>query len=447
LSMDVPETRYVGLGNADVAYQVFGDGSRDILFSTGIGQSIEMFWQWPPNAEHLRRLASFSRVIFFDRRGTGLSDSMGRNALPTWEEWAEDMAAVLDAAGSRQAAVCAWLDVGPTAMLFAAMHPERVDALVLVNTAARLLQDTDYPIGLSSETIDAISAAIAEAWGTADQAAIGTPSMAGNPEWARFLAATNRASMTPRTAAAQANYVMRSNDVRQALPLIGVPTLVLHTVDNEIVPIECGRYIAQHLPDATLIELPGGDLGPWAHLPTLADEIGRFLTGEQPAVEIDRILTTMLFTDIVGSTERAATLGDERWRTLLDSHDRVVRDQLRRFRGAEIKTTGDGFLASFDGPARAIRCAREIVHATAGLGLDIRIGIHTGECEVRGGDDLGGLAVHIAARVSALAEPRQILVSRTVVDLVAGSGIDFADRGEHDLKGVPGTWQLYSITP
>jgi class 3 adenylate cyclase len=326
------------------------------------------------------------------------------------------------------------------------MHPERVDALVLVNTAARLLEDTDYPIGVSSEAIDAFSAAVGQTWGTAAQVTLAAPSLTDDAEWVRFLASMGRASMTPRTAAAQADYVMRSNDVRQALPLIHAPTLVLHTVENTVVPIECGRYIAEQIPDATLIELPGSDLGPAAHLSTLADEIGRFLTGEQPAVEIERILTTVVFTDIVGSTERAAALGDERWHALLDAHDRLVREQLRRFRGTEINTTGDGFLISFDGPARAIRCAREIVDATFGLGLAIRIGIHTGECETRG-DDLGGLAVHIAARVSATADPGEILISRTVVDLVAGSGLEFTHRGDHDLKGVPGTWRLYSVTP
>jgi class 3 adenylate cyclase/pimeloyl-ACP methyl ester carboxylesterase len=440
--VDLPETNFAELGSADVAYQVFGEGSRDLLLSTGFGQSIEVFWQWPSNAEYLWRLASFSRVIFFDRRGMGLSDSMGRDTLPTWEEWAEDMTAVLDAAGSDRATVCGSLDVGPTAMLFAAMHPERVDGLVLVNTAARLLRDADYPIGISSEAIDAFTAVFPNTWGTADQVAIAAPSMVGDPEFARWFARMNRASMTPRTAAAQADYVMRV-DVRQSLSLIHVPTLVLHTAENAVIPIECGRYIAQHLPDATLIELPGGDLQP-SYLPALADEIVRFVTGEQPTVEIDRILTTILFTDIVGSTEQAATLGDERWRTMLDAHDRRVREELRRFRGTEINTTGDGFLVSFDGPARAIRCARELIDATAGLDLLIRIGIHTGECEVRG-DDLGGLAVHIAARVSAFAEPQEILVSRTVVDLVAGSGIEFADRGERDLKGVPGRWRLHSV--
>jgi class 3 adenylate cyclase len=247
--------------------------------------------------------------------------------------------------------------------------------------------------------------------------------------------------MTPRTAAAQFDYVVRTNDVRKALPLIQVPTLVFNVQENPVVPIECGHYLAAHIRDATLVELPGGALAPWAH-ETLADEVTRFLTGEQPVVEIERVLTTVLFTDIVGSTEQAAALGDHRWRALLDSHDRLVREQIRRFRGREVKTTGDGFLVSFDGPARAIRCSQAIVAGAAELGVDFRIGLHTGECEVRG-EDLGGLAVHIAARVSALTGPQEILVSRTVVDLVAGSGIDFEDRGEHELKGVPGSWRLY----
>jgi class 3 adenylate cyclase/alpha-beta hydrolase superfamily lysophospholipase len=443
---DVPETRYVTVGDADVAYQVFGKGPPDLLYAGGMGSHIEVYWQWPPFAEQMRRLGSFSRVILFDRRGAGLSDAVSLKALPTWEEWAEDMTAVLDAAWSSRAAVFGWLDAGPPAMLFAAMHPERVSALVLVNTAARTLQDSDYPIGLSNETVDALGSYVATTWGTADLASIGTPGASRDAEWVRFLAAAQRASMTPKTAASQFDYVVRTSDVRWALPLVQVPTLVFHCQDNPVVPIGFGRYLVEHIPNSTLVELPGSDLGPSAphNERIVTDEITRFLTGEQPSVDIERVLTTLVFTDIVGSTEEAAALGDQQWHDLLDSHDRLVREQIRRFRGVEIKTTGDGFLISFDGPARAIRCCQAIVESTAELGVEVRFGMHTGECEVRG-DDLGGLAVHIAARVSALAAPNEVLVSGTVKDLVVGSGIRFVDRGEHELKGVPGTWKLFAV--
>ena len=429
-----------------MAYQIYGNGPIDLLAVGGLGNHIELIWQLPPFVGYLQRLASIGRVILFDRRGTGLSDPVSRNAMPTWEDWAEDMGAILDAAGSSRAAVLAGLDAGPPAMLFAAMHPARVSALILTNTAARLLQGADYPIGISSDTIDALVKAVGATWGTEEYVSVVTPEFARDPEWARLLATVHRSSMTPRTAAAQADYTLRTSDVRWALPLIQAPTLVLHTEGNSIVPVECARYLIDHIPDATLIEQTGRDL---IFLRSgdqpVADEIIRFVTGEQPIVEIERILTTVLFTDIVESTEQAATLGDQRWRALLDSHDRLVREQIGRFRGTEVKTTGDGFLVSFDGPARAIRCSRAIVDGLNALGIDSRLGLHTGECEVRG-DDLGGIAVHIAARVSALADPGEILVSSTIKDLVVGSGITFEDRGRHELKGVPGAWELFAVT-
>lgn len=429
-----------------MAYQVFGNGPPDLLYAGGMGSHIEVYWQWPPFAEQMRRLSSFSRVILFDRRGAGLSDPVARNAMPTWEDWAEDMTAVLKAAWSDRAAVFGWLDAGPPAMLFSAMHPERVSALVLVNTAARTLVDTDYAIGLSPETIDALRSFVASAWGTTEFASIGTPGVARDPEWVRLLATAQRASMTPRAAAAQFDYVVRTSDVRWALPLIQVPTLVLHALGNPVVPIELGRFLAEHIPGASLVELPGADLGPTAprNQKSITDEVTRFLTGDQPTVEVDRVLTTVLFTDIVQSTDTAAALGDTHWRALLDSHDRLVREEIRRFRGTEVKTTGDGFLVSFDGPARAIRCAQAIVSHSGDLGIGLRMGLHTGECEVRG-QDLGGLAIHIAARVSALAGPSEIFVSATVKDLVIGAGIEFEDRGDYELRGVPGTWRLFSV--
>ena len=442
--MEAPETRYVAVGDSDVACQVVGDGPLDLLYCYGMGSHIELFWEIPAAAEFLTRLTAFSRLIFFDRRGTGASDGVSRNAMPTWEEWTEDIVAVLDAVESKRTAILASLDAGPIAILFAAMHPEMVSALILLNTAARYLEADDYPIGASPEAVEAIVELLATGWGTPDQTRLFNPSLADDAENVRLFAKMIRSSVTPRTAAAQYNYILRSVDVRHALPLIQAPTKVLHVSDSPFLPIAHGQYLADHIDGAIFKELPGGDLGPNPATYFLVDEVAEFLTGERPVVEVERILTTVLFTDIVGSTAQAASLGDQRWRSLLDTHDRTVREQLRQFRGREINTTGDGFVASFDGPARAIRCARAIAEATERLGVQLRVGLHTGECEVRG-DDLGGLAVHIAARVGALASPEEVLVSGTVKDLVVGSGIEFTERGEHELKGVPGSWKLFAV--
>jgi class 3 adenylate cyclase/pimeloyl-ACP methyl ester carboxylesterase len=439
--MDRPKTRYVAVGDADVAYQVLGDGSLDLLFCYGLGSHIEFNWQVPVVAEFLDRLASLFRLIIFDRRGTGASDGVPRTAVPTLEDWTEDIAAVLDATGSQRTAILATIDTGPIAILYAAMHPERVSALVLLNTFARFIEADDYPIGASPEALDAFVEMVAAAWGTPEFLALANPS--ADSEFLHLTSQVLRASATPRTAAAQYNNVLR-NDVREVLPLVQVPTLVLHVKEQPASPVDLGRYLAEHIDGATFVELPGGDLSftPANHV--VVDEVVEFLTGERPVIEVERILSTVLFTDIVASTERAASLGDRRWRSLLDAHDRAVREQLRRFRGREINTTGDGFVASFDGPARAIRCAQAIIEVAGKLGVELRAGLHTGECEVRG-DDLGGLAVHIAARVGALAAPGEVLVSGTVKDLVVGSGIEFAERGENALKGVPGSWKLFAV--
>jgi class 3 adenylate cyclase len=440
--MEAPETRYVAVGNADVAYQIVGDGPGDLLFCYGLGSHIEYNWQAPSFAAAFTRLASLSRLILFDRRGTGASDGVAQNALPTWEEWTDDIAAVLDAAGSESTAIFAAVDAGPIAMLYTAMHPERVTGLALWNTSARFMEADDYKFGASSEAVDGLVEVMSSGWGKPGFMALLAPS--ADPDFLALAAQVSRASATPRTAAAQYSYILR-RDIRHVLPLVQVPTLILHGRENAFLPIEHGRYLAEHIDGASFVEVPGGDVTFTPASSWIVDEVAEFLTGERPAVEVERILTTVLFTDIVGSTAQVATLGDQRWRSLLDSHDRAVRDQLRRFRGREINTTGDGFVASFDGPARAIRCAQAINDAVTTLGIDLRVGLHTGECEVRG-DDLGGLAVHVAARVAALASATEILVSGIVKDLVVGSDIDFSDRGEHELKGVPGVWKLFSVT-
>ena len=439
--MGHPETRYVAVGDADVAYQVVGDGP-DLLFCYGLGSHIEFNWQVPLVAEFLDRLASRFRLIVFDRRGTGASDGVPRSSVPTIEEWTEDVAAVLDAAGSERAAILATLDTGPIAILYAAMHPERVHALVLMNTFARYVEADDYPIGVPADVVDAFLEVFAAEWGTMQLLAMANPG--ADREFLERTAPVTRASATPRTAAAQWGNMLR-HDVRHVLPLVQAPTLVLHVSEQLFTPLDHGRYLAEHIDGSRFVQLPGGDLSWTSGNQVVADEVAEFLTGQRPEVEVDRILTTVLFTDIVGSTEHAASVGDARWRRELDAHDRAVREELRRFRGREINTTGDGFVAAFDGPARAVRCARAIVEATGRLGLRLRAGLHTGECEVRG-DDLGGLAVHIAARVASRAGDGEILVSGTVKDLVAGSELVFTDRGAHALQGVPDRWHLFALS-
>jgi class 3 adenylate cyclase/alpha-beta hydrolase superfamily lysophospholipase len=442
---ELPETRYVSVGDADVAYEALGDGPPDLLLFNGLGSHLELAWQVPDWSEFLTRMASLGRLVVFDRRGTGMSDGVPRDAIPTWEDLAEDAGSVLDAVGSTRAVILAQAETGPMALLFAAMHPQRVAALVLVSTYARYQVADDYPIGVSSEDIDAIVTMVQAEWGTPEAVRLAMPSRADDAEYLERVSTMLRSSATPRTAAAQYDYLLRRLDVRPALPLIQVPTLVLNARDSVLFPAVQGRYLADHIEGAKFVELTGPDFGFNADNPAaIAGEIAEFLTGERP-VEIERILATVLFSDIADSTATAASLGDRRWRSLLDAHDRAVREQLRRFHGQEINTTGDGFIASFDGPARAIRCAEAILEATRALGIEVRAALHTGECDIRG-QDLGGLAVHIAARVADRACPGEVTVSGTVKDLVAGSGIEFSDRGDHELKGVPGTWRLFAVS-
>ena len=439
--MVAPETRYVSVGDAQVAYQVAGTGAEDFVYCYPLGAQVDAFWD-TTGAAFLRGLLGVYRVIVFDRRGSGASDPVPLNAIPTWEDLAEDLTAVLDDVGSERAVVMGEFETGPVAILFAAMHPERVSHLILDNTTAKYLWADDYPIGVSSEVADTIVAAAAAGWGSEAFVRQMLPSYANDAEVIASYARMMRASATPRSAAAQYEYFNRNVDVRDFLSVVQAPTLIFHAADSFLYPVEHGRYLAEHIPNARLFEYPGADLAP-PDQDKGTSLVIELLTGERP-VDVDRVLTTVLFTDIVGSTEQAAALGDQRWHALLDTHDRTVREQVRRFKGREIKTIGDGFLVAFDGPARAIRCAEAINARMKTLALDLRIGLHTGECEVRG-NDLGGLAVHIAARIGSLATAGEILVSSTVKDLVIGSGIEFTERGEFDLKGVPGPWKLFAV--
>jgi class 3 adenylate cyclase len=367
-----------------------------------------------------------------------------RNAIPTWEEWTEDIESVLNAVGSEQTSILATVDGGPIAILYAAAHPERVTSLVLFNTTARYLVADDYPIGFTPEALEFVIDFLRTHWGTPEFLSLAGAAGPEDPVRRDALARLFRSSVTPRTAAAQYDYLLRNLDVRPVLPLLGAPTLVLSADNPSFLPMAHGRYVAEHIEGSKFVALPGDDMLIFSQQDPIFDEVAEFLTGTRPVTDIDRVLVSVLFTDIVGSTERAASLGDQRWRSLLDRHDQIVREQLRIFRGREVNTTGDGFVASFDGPARAIRCGQVIIDATRALGIELRMGLHTGECEVRG-NDLGGLAVHIAARVGSLASPSEVLVSGTVKDLVVGSGIEFNDRGDHVLKGVPGSWKLYAV--
>jgi class 3 adenylate cyclase len=442
-----PSTRYVTVGDAEVAYQVIGDGPVDLVYHHGLCH-VDLQWDIRAEAAFNEHLASFARVVLFDRRGTGASERGTASQVPTWEDWSEDLRGVLDAAGIESTAVFAEAEAGATAVLFAATHPGRVRALVLANTAARYAESPEYPLGLSQAEIELLVSNTTDGWGSTDawmdSLRSAFPRLALDESEIRALARLCRAAATPRLARTVFRYIYEQLDVRDALPLVQVPTLVIH---NQAQHREAfARYLAHHITDAQVIGVEGEDYLFFAgDYEPVINEVAAFLTGEPPHVEIDRVLTTVMFTDIVDSTRVAAELGDQRWHALLDSHDRVVRDQLRRFRGEEVNTTGDGFVARFDGPARGVRCALAITQDVRELGIEIRSGLHTGECELRDGD-IAGVAVHVAARISSRAAPSDVLVSRTVADLVAGSGLRFSDRGDHELKGVPGEWHILAAT-
>jgi class 3 adenylate cyclase/alpha-beta hydrolase superfamily lysophospholipase len=439
--MEVPETRYAKSGDVHVAYQVFGSGAIDLLIAPGWVSHLEHSWEEPSLARFLERLGSFARVVWFDKRGTGLSDRVA--GVPILEERTDDLRAVLDAAGVRRAAILGFSEGGSMSALFAAIHPERVTALVLFGAFARRIQSSDYPWAPPREERDAWIQSLEAGWGGDIELATLAPSRVNDPAFRKWFAAFGRLSASPATAVALAR--MNSEiDIREVLPSIHAPTLVLHRRGDRDVDIGNGRYLAAHIPGARFVELPGEDHLWWTSDDEGLLEVQEFLTGVRARVATDRVLLTLLFTDIVRSTQQATALGDERWRELLVRHNQMIRKELGRFAGHEVKTTGDGMLATFDGPARAIRCAEAIRRAARELPLQIRLGIHTGECEVVG-EDVAGVSVHVAARVSALSDGSDLLVTGTVKDLVAGSGIEFRDRGLHALKGLEGERQLYEV--
>ncbi len=437
-----PKTQYARSGELNIAYQVVGDGPIDLVFTFGWVSHLDFQWTDPTLTRFLRRLAEFARVIVFDKRGVGLSDPATR--MPTLEERMDDIRAVMDAVESERAALLGYSEGGMMAALFAATYPQRTAALVMYEAwVCGLLDAQQNPGGEHWLEVDRRSREAIACWGEGASLELVAPSLAASALARRLYGAFERASMSPGMALAMWDSFVQG-DVRHVLRTITAPTLVIHHTGSSI-PVENARYAAEHIPGARLLELDGIDHAPFTHdADRIAEEIEQALTGGRAAREPDRLLATVLFTDIVGSTDRAAELGDRRWRELLNRHDTLVRGQLQRFDGREVKHTGDGFLATFDGPARAIRCAGAIRDQLLELGIEIRTGLHSGECRLLDGD-LGGIAVHIGARVMSLASSGEILVSSTVKDLVVGSDIEFQPHGTHVLKGVPGEWALFAV--
>jgi class 3 adenylate cyclase len=433
------ETRYAMNGDLRVAYRASAEGARDIVFVPNWFTCCEHLPELPSLQRWVEAMASLGRLIFFDQPGTGASDPVAPGALPTLEQWADSITAVLDDLGSSKAVLLASVGALPPAALFAATHPSRATALVVLEGYADPVRDNTF-----APSAGGLLPRLATLWGTGETQHVLNPDMPWNEEIRTTWARHDRLAASPATYALMLPLILEV-DVRAVLPAVRIPTIVVQHSDNPMIPPVQGECVGEQITGAKYVELPGRNMyhfvEPWRES---FQEIAKFLTGEQPDVADDRVLATVLFTDIVDSTRRAAEMGDRDWRALLDAHDAVVRVQLNRFRGREVNTSGDGFLAMFDGPQRAIRCAMAIRDAVQALGIEVRAGLHTGECEVRG-DDIGGIAVHIGARVSALAGPNDVLVSSTLRDLVIGSGIKFEDRGAHTLKGVPGEWRIFAV--
>jgi class 3 adenylate cyclase len=443
--MEAPETRYTKSGDVHIAYQVFGDGGQDLVFLAEFWNSIEAMWEQPDYHRFLERLGSFARVICIDQRGTGSSDPVSLSELPTLEVWADDVITTMEAAGSEKASVLGVGGGGGVGILLAATFPERVNALALVNTTARYTVAPDYPWGTSPEFEARLEKELEFGWGRGVLLETVGPNVAGDPAFRRWWARYQRLGSSPGTVLAM-RHMLQQLDVRHVLPSIRVPTLVISRRDNRLVEAVHGRYLADHIPGARFLEVEGDDYFPFiGNADLIVDEVEELLTGSRGTGGQDRMLATILVTDIVDSTARASAMGDGAWRDVLERHHALVRRELERYRGTEVDTAGDGFLVTFDGPARAIRCAVAVRDGVRSLGLEIRAGLHTGEVELAR-DGVRGIAVHTAARVAGEAGPGEVLVSSTVRDLVAGSGIAFGDRGPHELKGVPEAWHLFEVT-
>lgn len=439
----VPEIKYAKSGGVHVAYQVVGEGKPDLVVVWGLMSHLELFWQIPTYVHFFKRLASFSRLIMFDKRGSGLSDRVG--ATPLLEERMDDIRAVMDAVGSERATIFGESEGVPLSLLFAATHPQRTTALVLYGSLVRAIRDATFPHAYEKDEFDQIVEEFASAWGTGASVTAFAPSLSSDPQAVQEAARFERLAFSPGALIDLARMIQRI-DIRPILPSIQAPTLILHRAEDQVVPVEQARYLATHIPGARYVELRGSD-----HTPTegdadaVLDQVQEFLTGVKAPLRVERAVATILITDLVASTERAARMGDRRWKELLERHEAVTRTQVGRYGGTIVDFAGDGVLATFDGPARAVRCACALRDEIQSWGLQMRAGLHTGEVEL-GGSKPGGIAIHIAQRVSANAEAGEVLVSRTVVDLVAGSGLEFVDRGEHSLKGLSTKWQLFSAS-
>lgn len=442
MTMVEPRTRYALSGDGHIAYQVLGEGPFDVVLVPGFVSHLELAWEAPPLARFYRRLASFCRLILFDKRGVGLSDRVSQSDLPTLEQRVDDVRAIMDAAGSRRAALFGWSEGGPMSVLLAATYPDRISALVLYSSFAKWDMAKSGWRRIAA-TLDELAHWAEHEWGEGIDLEIWAPSLAGDESHRQAWGRAMRFAASPGTARALLQMVAET-DVTDILPVVRVPTLVLHRRDEICVEVANGRYLAERIPGAKFVELEGVDHLFWiGDQDAILDEIQEFLTGVRPVPESDRVLATVLFTDIVGSTALASRLGDRAWKDLLEHHHALVRHELARFRGREVDTVGDGFFATFDGPGRAVHCACYIRDGVRQLGIEIRAGLHIGEVELTG-DKVAGIAVHIAARVAAMAGAGEVLASNTIKDLVAGSRIRFSDRGTHVLKGVPGEWWLFA---
>jgi class 3 adenylate cyclase len=438
----IPEIKYTRIGDVSLAYQVLGSGPIDLVLVPGFLSHLEQGWEEPAYTRFLLQLASFSRLILFDKRGTGLSDRV--EGTPTLEQRMDDVRIVMDNAGCQKAAILGVSEGASIAALFAATYPKRTSTLLMYGGVVRKAWAQDHPWGVKPEEAELIYEKWGREWGGAVNLEHFAPSVANDERFRQWWAKLLRLSASPSSVIANRRMSMEI-DIRGVLPTLHVPTLVLHRTGDRLISIDEGRYIAEHIPGAKLVELSGDDHLWWVgDSESIANEIQLFLTGERQALEPDRVLATLLFTDIVDSTKHAAEIGDRRWRDLLDSHDVAMRKEIGRFRGRAVKSTGDGFLATFDGPARAIQCGFALQDEAQKLGIEIRAGLHTGEIELMG-EDVGGIAVHLAARVMAQAQAKEVWVSRTVKDLVVGSGFEFSERGAFNLKGIPGEWQLFRV--
>ena len=438
-----PDICYADAEDGEVAYQIIGNGPDDLIFVPSWESSLEVIWEDPAISKFLHRLASFSRLIVFDKRGTGVSSPLPLNALPTLEQWTDDVLTVLDAARSPRAVVFGQGAGGAMALLFAATHPERTSALVLLDAQACFIRDADYVAGLPQSSVEKFMAPFRPGWGSGEFAKLFAPQ--ADQDALKRYARLQRTSMSPLMATRAFRSVVVESDVRSALPAIRVPTLVLHRRDNQLVRFAHGQYLAQHIDGARFVAVKGDEHLYWlGETDTVLDSVEQFASGRLQAPSDERVLATVVFTDIVESTRRAAAMGDLLWREVLDSHDSLAAQEVEAFRGRLVKSTGDGLLATFDGPTRAVRATQSLRARMTEVGLPIRAGLHAGEIELRRGD-IGGISVHIASRIAALANSGEILTSRTLKDLTAGSGLNFIDRGHHALKGLPDEWQVYAV--